>query len=152
MSLEKAKAYLAQAGYGDRVIEFETSTATVSLAAAALGVPDDAIAKSVALYAGAKPIMVLTKGTAKIDNRKFKDTFFAKAKMIPFEEVEAVIGHAPGGVCPFGRNEDVPVYLDESMKAFTRVFPAAGNDHTAVNLSLAELEALVGGNWVDVTK
>lgn len=152
MSLEKARAFLAERGLADRIIEFETSTATVSLAAAALGVPDDAIAKSVALYAGQQPILVLTKGTARIDNRKFKDTFLAKPKMIPFEEVETVIGHAPGGVCPFGRNEGVPVYLDESLKAFNRVYPAAGNDHTAVNLSIAELESATRGSWVDVTK
>lgn len=152
MSYAKAKAFLEEKGFGDRVIVFETSTATVSLAAAALGVPDDAIAKSVALYAGDRPILVLTKGTARIDNRKFKDTFFAKPKMIPFPEVESIIGHAPGGVCPFGRSEGVPVYLDESLKGFDRVYPAAGDDHTAVNLSVSELEALTDGAWVDVTK
>ncbi len=152
MSYPKAKAFLAQMGFADRIIVFEASTATVALAAAALGVEDACIAKSVALFADKTPILVLTDGVARIDNRKFKETFHAKAKMIPFDEVEANIGHAPGGVSPFGRNASVPVYLDESLKRHARVYPAAGDDHTAVDLSVAELAALTGGGWVDVTK
>ena len=97
--------------------------------------------------------MILTEGTAKVDNRKYKDTFHMKAKMIPFEEVENRIGHAPGGVCPFGIKESIRVYLDESLKQFETVYPAAGNDHSAVKLTIAELEEVAGAvGWVDVCK
>ena len=97
--------------------------------------------------------MILTEGTAKVDNRKYKDTFHMKAKMIPFEEVENRIGHAPGGVCPFGIKESIRVYLDESLKQFETVYPAAGNDHSAAKLTIAELEEVAGAvGWVDVCK
>ncbi len=94
----------------------------------------------------------MTEGTARIDNRKYKDTFHIKAKMIPFEEVEAAVGHAPGGVCPFGIKEGITVYLDESLKQFETVYPAAGDDHSAVRLSVAELAQITGASWVDVCK
>ena len=129
MALEKAEAYLKQAGFADRIIKLEQSTATVDLAAAALGVEP-----------------------GRIDNRKYKDTFHIKAKMIPFEEVEAAVGHAPGGVCPFGIKEGITVYLDESLKQFETVYPAAGDDHSAVRLSVAELAQITGASWVDVCK
>ena len=153
MSLEKAKAYMAEKGYADHVIELEDSSATVQLAAQALGVEPGMIAKTMSFLIGEEAILILTEGTARVDNRKYKDTFHMKAKMIPFEEVEKWIGHAPGGVCPFGIKEGVKVYLDESLKQFDTVYPAAGNDHSAVKLTIAELEEVAGAvGWVDVCK
>lgn len=153
MSLEKAKAYLAEKGYADHVIELEDSSATVQLAAQALGVEPGMIAKTMSFLIGEEAILILTEGTARVDNRKYKDTFHMKAKMIPFEEVEKWIGHAPGGVCPFGIKEGVKVYLDESLKQFDTMYPAAGNDHSAVKLTIAELEEVAGAvGWVDVCK
>ena len=153
MSLEKAKAYLAEKGYADHVIELEDSSAHVQLAAQALGVEPGMIAKTMSFLIGEEAILILTEGTARVDNRKYKDTFHMKAKMIPFEEVEKWIGHAPGGVCPFGIKEGVKVYLDESLKQFDTVYPAAGNDHSAVKLTIAELEEVAGAvGWVDVCK
>ena len=153
MSLEKAKAYLEEKGYADHVIELEDSSATVQLAAQALGVEPGMIAKTMSFLIGEEAILILTEGTAKVDNRKYKDTFHMKAKMIPFEEVENWIGHAPGGVCPFGIKEGIKVYLDESLKQFDTVYPAAGNDHSAVKLTIAELEEVAGAaGWVDVCK
>ena len=153
MSLERAKAYLAEKGYADHIIEREDSSATVQLAAQALGVEPGMIAKTMSFLIGEEAILILTEGTARVDNRKYKDTFHMKAKMIPFEEVEKWIGHAPGGVCPFGIKEGVKVYLDESLKQFDTVYPAAGNDHSAVKLTIAELEEVAGAvGWVDVCK
>ena len=153
MSLEKAKEYLAEKGYADHVIELEDSSATVQLAAQALGIEPGMIAKTMSFLLGGEAILILTEGTAKVDNRKYKDTFHMKAKMIPFEEVENWIGHAPGGVCPFGIKEGIRVYLDESLKQFETVYPAAGNDHSAVKLTIAELEEVAGAvGWVDVCK
>lgn len=153
MSLERAKAYLAEKGYADHIIELEDSSATVQLAAQALGVEPGMIAKTMSFLIGEEAILILTEGTAKVDNRKYKDTFHMKAKMIPFEEVENWIGHAPGGVCPFGIKEGIKVYLDESLKQFDTVYPAAGNDHSAVKLMIAELEEVAGAaGWVDVCK
>lgn len=100
-----------------------------------------------------QPILILTEGTARVENRKYKDTFHIKAKMIPFEEVEQWIGHAPGGVCPFGINDGVKVYLDESLRRFETVYPAAGDAHSAVKLTIPELEEVAGAiGWVDVCK
>ena len=153
MSLERAKAYLAEKGYADHIIELEDSSATVQLAAQALGVEPGMIAKTMSFLIGEEAILILTEGTARVDNRKYKDTFHMKAKMIPFEEVENWIGHAPGGVCPFGIKEGVKVYLDESLRQFETVYPAAGNDHSAVKLTLAELEQVANAKgWVDVCK
>ena len=130
MSLEKAKKYLTEQGYADHVIELEESSATVQLAAEALSVEPGMIA-----------------------NRKYKDYFHEKAKMIPFDEVEDYIGHAPGGVCPFGIRDGVKVYLDESLKRYDTVYPAAGNDHSAVKLTIEELEEVAGASgWIDVCK
>lgn len=153
MSLERAKAYLAEKGYADHIIELEDSSATVQLAAQALGVEPGMIAKTMSFLIGEEAILILTEGTAKVDNRKYKDTFHMKAKMIPFEEVENWIGHAPGGVCPFGIKEGIKVYLDESLRKFDTVYPAAGNNHSAVKLTIAELEEVAGAaGWVDVCK
>ena len=153
MSLEKAESYLKKAGFLDHVIELKESTATVALAAEALGVEPGMIAKTMSFLQGEQPVLILTEGTAKVDNRKYKDTFHVKAKMIPFEQVEEVTGHAPGGVCPFGIKDGIEVYLDESLKRFETVYPAAGDDHSAVRLTIPELETVSGAKgWVDVCR
>lgn len=153
MSLERAKKYLTDRGFEDNIIELEDSSATVELAAQALGVEPGMIAKTMSFMQGDKPVLILMEGTAKIDNRKYKDTFHVKAKMIPFDEVEGIVGHAPGGVCPFGINDGIEVYLDESLKRFDTVYPAAGNDHSAVRLTIDELSDAAGTvSWVDVCK
>lgn len=144
MSLEKAKKYLQEKGYADHIIELTDSSATVQFAAKALGVEPGMIAKTMSFLIGEQPILILTMGTARIDNHKFKETFHIKAKMIPFDNVEHLIGHAPGGVCPFGILPGIPVYLDESLKQYETVYPAAGNDHSAVKLTIAELEEVSG--------
>lgn len=153
MSLKRAEEYLENKGFLDHVIELEESTATVVMAAEALGVEPGMIAKTMSFLQGENAVLILTEGTARVDNRKYKDTFHVKAKMIPFDQVEEVIGHAPGGVCPFGINDDIEVYLDESLKKFDTVYPAAGNDHSAVKFTIPELEqAADAKGWVDVCK
>ena len=153
MSLQKAKAHLAQYGLDGRVRLTEQSSATVELAAQALGVEAGRIAKTLSFIVDEKPVLILAEGTARIDNRKFKDVFHTKAKMIPFEDVEFLVGHAPGGVCPFGVNEGVAVYLDVSLKKYGTVFPAAGESNSDIELTISELEqcsAAVG--WIDVCR
>lgn len=153
MSIDKARNYLKSIGMDDRIIELEDSSATVELAARALGVEPGRIAKTMSFLVEDKPILILTEGTARVDNKKFKAVFHKKPRMIHSEEVENYIGHAPGGVCPFGINEGVDVYLDESLKNFDVVYPAAGNDHSAVRLSIPELEKCSGSlGWIDVCK
>ena len=153
MSLEKAEKYLVDRGMQDRVIRLEESTATVAEAAEALGVEPGMIAKTMSFLQDGQAVLILTEGTARIDNRKYKDAFHMKAKMIPFEEVEQWIGHAPGGVCPFGIRDGVEVYLDESLRQFETVYPAAGDDHSAVRLTIPELEEVSGAKgWVDVCR
>lgn len=153
MSAEKAKAYLEKFGFADRIRTLDESSATVELAAKALGCEPARIAKSLTFSANEEPIMILTAGDVKIDNAKFKARFGVKAKMLHPEQVAELIGHAVGGVCPFGINEGVAVYLDASLKRFERVFPAAGSGNTAVDLSVAELEKCSGHKeWIDVTK
>lgn len=153
MSLEKAERYLEHKGMLDRVIRLKESTATVAEAAKALGVEPGMIAKTMSFLQDGQAVLILTEGTARIDNRKYKDAFHMKAKMIPFEEVEQWIGHVPGGVCPFGIRDGVEVYLDESLRQFETVYPAAGDDHSAVRLSVDELEQIAGAKgWVDVCK
>lgn len=112
----KSKKYLQEKGYEDHIIELEDSSATVQLASEALGVEPGMIAKTLSFLVSDTPILILAEGTARVDNHKYKDTFHTKAKMIPFDDVEDFIGHAPGGVCPFGIKEGIPVYLDESLK------------------------------------
>ena len=147
------KKYLEEKGYADHVIELEESSATVQLAAEALGVEQGMIAKTMSFLVDGEPILILTEGTAKVDNRKYKDQFHVKAKMIPFDEVEEYIGHAPGGVCPFGIKDGIKVYLDESLKRFETVYPAAGDNHSAVKLTIEELEEVAGAcGWIDVCK
>ena len=153
MSLEKARSYLQKKGYGDRLIIPEHSSATVELAAQAIGVEPGMIAKTMSFLVNGEPVLILTEGTARVDNHKFKEQFHTKAKMIPPAEVEGYIGHAPGGVCPFGIREGVKVYLDESLKVYDTVYPAAGDDHSAVRLTITELEEVAGAEgWVDVCK
>lgn len=152
MSLERAKAHLQEYGLADKIQLFEVSSATVALAAEAVGTEPERIAKSLSFIQGEKPILILAAGDAKVDNRKYKDTFHIKAKMIGYDDVERLIGHAPGGVCPFGVNEDVEVYLDKSLLRFTTVFPAAGTANSAVELTIPELEAASRYlGWIDVT-
>lgn len=153
MSVERAKNYLEEKGYLGRVIEPEVSTATVELAAAALGVEPGRICKSLSFLIDERPVLILAEGMARIDNRKYKDTFGKKAKMIPREDCEKLIGHEAGGVCPFGVRESVEIYLDESLRRWDVIYPAAGNANSAVRLTPDELEKLVdAAGWVDVCK
>ena len=124
MSLEKAERYLEHKGMLDRVIRLKESTATVAEAAEALGVEPGMIAKTMSFLQDGQAVLILTEGTARIDNRKYKDAFHMKAKMIPFEEVEQWIGHVPGGVCPFGIRDGVEVYLDESLRLLAHIYPS----------------------------
>ena len=153
MSIERARAHLKKHGLEDRIQEFTVSSATVALAAEALGCEPARIAKSLSFEKGDSAILVIAAGDARIDNAKFKQRFGVKAKMLSAEKVEPLIGHGVGGVCPFGVNEDVEIYLDESMKRFETVYPAAGTSASAVHLSLDELErASEALGWVNVTK
>ena len=153
MAIEKVKKYFESIGELDRLMEFEESTATVDEAAKAVGCEPGNIAKTISLLVNDKPILILLAGDVKIDNHKFKDTFHTKTKMIPIDEVEGYIGHAVGGVCPFAVNEGVPIYLDESLKRFETVYPAAGNEHSAVRLKLDELERFIkSAGWINVSK
>ena len=152
MSIERARAHLEKFDLADRIIEFEVSSATVSLAAIALGTEEARIAKSLSFMTPDGPILVIAAGDAKINNSKYKHTFATKAKMLDFSSVEELIGHAVGGVCPFGINEGVRVFLDESLRRFDIVYPAAGTASSAVRLTIPELErASLLERWVDVT-
>lgn len=153
MSIEKVKDYLAAYGVADRIREFTVSSATVALAAEALGCEECRIAKSLSFNVGGNAVLVVCAGDARVDNAKFKAFFGTKAKMLSFDEVEAMIGHAVGGVCPFAVNEGVVTYLDESLKRFTTVFPACGSSNSAIELTLEELEKFsCARTWIDVCK
>lgn len=153
MSIERVKAYFKQYDMDQRIIELQESSATVELAALALGCEPERIAKSLSFMVEDKPILVICAGDVKIDNPKYKATFGAKAKMLAPDEVERLVGHAVGGVCPFGIEEGVAVYLDESLKRFTTVFPACGSANSAIELTIPELEQYSGyEKWVDVCK
>ena len=153
MSIESVKEVLTAQGFGDRIYEFDVSSATVALAAEALGCEEARIAKTLAFVADGAPVLVVTAGDTKADNRKFKDTFHTKAVMIPREETERMTGHAAGGCCPFALKEGVKVYLDVSLKRFDTVYPACGSSNSAVRLTPAELERLAAPlGWVDVCK
>lgn len=153
MAIEKVKEYFAKCGIADRVREFDVSSATVELAAAALGCEPCRIAKSLSFFVGDKPILVVTAGDVKVDNAKYKARFGVKAKMLTFDEVEPTIGYGVGGVCPFAVNDGVEVYLDESLKRFETVFPACGSANSAIELTIPELEKYSGFTaWVDVCK
>ncbi|WP_455616974.1 YbaK/EbsC family protein [Eisenbergiella sp.] len=153
MSFENVKQYFENIGLGQRVIALANSSATVEEAAEAVGCQPMQIAKTLSFFVDENPILIVTAGDAKIDNKKFKNTFHQKAKMIPGEQVERCIGHAPGGVCPFAVNSDVTVYLDVSLNRFDRIYPGGGNGHSAVNLSLDELVKYSAfSGWIDVCK
>ncbi len=140
MSLNKAKAYLKTFALDQNIIEFKKSTATVKEAALALGCTDKEIAKTMAFLVNDLPILIVASGDKKIDNQKFKQTFHTKAKMIPPEKLEELIGHTAGGICPFGINSNVKVYLDVSLKQFSIIYPACGTSNSAIKLTLKELE------------
>lgn len=153
MGFLEAKSYLEQRGYGERVKEFDVSSATVELAAIAVGTEPEKIAKSLTFSVDEKPVMILCAGDAKINNGKYKNYFHKKAKMLSAEEVRQWIGHEVGGVCPFGRKDGVDVYLDVSLKRFEKVYPACGSANSAVELTPDELEQLSGcKEWIDVCK
>jgi prolyl-tRNA editing enzyme YbaK/EbsC (Cys-tRNA(Pro) deacylase) len=155
MSVAKVREYLAGYGLADRVMEFQVSSATVELAALAVGVEGARIGKTLSFKVNEEPILIVVAGDAKVDNGKYKRYFGAKAKMLTPEEAVERIGHAVGGVCPFALPEDVKVYLDVSLRRFETVFPAAGSSASAVKLTCGELERCCGANftaWVDVCK
>ena len=153
MSIEKVRAYFKGYGIEDKILEFPVSSATVELAAKALNTDGCRIAKTLSFSVNESPILIVTAGDAKIDNKKYKTFFGAKAKMLSFDEVEEKIGHAVGGVCPFAINDGVKVYLDESIKRFKTVFPACGSSNSAIELTPDELEKYSNFiEWIDVCK
>lgn len=153
MSLDKARKHLKKYNLDKNILEFEESSATVSEAAKALNCKEEEIGKTLSFLVSGKPIVVVVAGDAKIDNKKFKEEFKIKSSMIPFDDVERLIGHAVGGVCPFGVNEGVEVYLDKSLQKLKIVYPAAGNSNSAVKLTIKELEEVSNYlRWVDICK
>lgn len=153
MSIEKVRAYFTQFGMENRILEFPVSSATVELAAQALGCEGKRIVKTLSFSVNGTPILICAAGDAKVDNAKYKARFGAKAKMLSHDDAAALIGHAVGGVCPFAVNEGVQVYLDVSMKRFETVFPAAGSSNSAIELTIPEMEKYSGfTDWVDVCK
>ncbi len=153
MSFERARKAIEKYNLGDKILVFEESSATVKEAAIAVGVSEGEIAKTLSFYVDEKPILILAAGDVKIDNAKYKHFFGKKAKMIPHDEVEEVIGHQVGGVCPFGINPGIDVYLDVSLKEYGYVYPACGTANSAVKLSIEELERCsLYKEWVDVCK
>ena len=153
MSIEKVRAFFAAYGMENRILEFPVSSATVELAAQALGCEGKRIVKSLAFGVDGKAILICAAGDAKVDNAKYKARFGVQAKMLSHDDAAAMIGHAVGGVCPFAVNEGVEVYLDESIKRFETVFPAAGSSNSAIGLTIPEMEQYSGFTaWVDVCK
>ncbi|MDF3932501.1 YbaK/EbsC family protein [Pseudomonas citronellolis] len=150
MSLESVRAYFAEKAPEIAIIELDTSTATVALAAEAHGVEPGRIAKTLSLRVGERTVLVVARGDARLDNRKLKDALGGKAKMLGAEEVVALTGHPVGGVCPFGLATPLPVYCDVSLRAFDEVLPAAGALHSAVRIAPQRLAELVEADWVDV--
>lgn len=150
MSLESVRAFFAEKAPDIAIIELDTSTATVALAAAAHGVEPGRIAKTLSLRVGERSLLVVARGDARLDNRKLKDAFGGKAKMLGAEDVAALTGHPVGGVCPFGLATPLPVYCDVSLQAFDEVLPAAGALHSAVRIAPRRLAELVEAHWVDV--
>lgn len=153
MAIEKVRAYFEKLGIADRILEFDVSSATVELAAQALNCEPCRIAKTLSFMLDDGAILVVAAGDAKVDNTKYKAEFGKKAKMLTPYEVEQLIGHAIGGVCPFAVNGGVKVYLDVSLKRFETVFPACGSSNSAIELTTEELEKYSGfTKWVDVCK
>ena len=153
MSIEKVREHFKTLGIEDRIMEFDVSSATVELAAVAVGVEGARIAKTLSFLVKDDPILIVTAGDGRVDNKKYKATFGAKAKMLTHEQAAEMIGHAVGGVCPFAVNEGVKVYLDENLKRFETVFPACGSSNSAIELTIPELERYSSYiEWVDVCK
>ena len=153
MSLKRAKEYLKEFGFEDRVMEFPISSKTVREAAIAIGCGEEEIGKTLSFLVGDKPILIVVAGTSKIDNHKYKEEFSVKAKMVPVEMLSEIIGHEAGGVCPFGINNGVEVYLDKSLKRLENVYPACGSSNSGVKLTVDELERISNiKGWVDVCK
>ena len=153
MSIQRVKDYFRALGLEDRVLEFDVSSATLGLAAQALGCQPCRIAKTLSFLADGHAILIVAAGDAKVDNPKYKAQFGTKAKMLTPQEAEELVGHAVGGVCPFAVNQGVTVYLDQSLKRFETVFPACGSGNSAIELSIPELEQYSGYTaWVDVCK
>lgn len=153
MSVELVKKYFENTELEGKVLEFPTSSATVELAADAVGTEPDRIAKTMAFLLGDEAIVIVVSGLSRIDNKKFKAQFHTKAKMIPFAAVEEYLGHPPGGVCPFALKDGVKVYLDVSLRAHKTVFPAAGSENSAIETTIDQLERFTSyKEWVDVCK
>lgn len=153
MAIEKVREYFKTLGIDSRILEFDTSSATVELAAQAVGCEPARIAKTLSFMVEGTPVLVVAAGDAKVDNRKYKDEFHTKAKMLTPQEAEELIGHAVGGVCPFAVNSGVTVCLDESLKRFDTVYPACGSSNSAIGLTIPELEQYSSfDKWVDVCK
>ena len=153
MSIEKVRAYFKEKGIDSRILEFDVSSATVALAAQALGCEGCRIAKTLSFHVGEGVVLVVAAGDARIDNPKYKAQFGTKAKMLGCDEAEELIGHSVGGVCPFAVNEGVKVYLDRSLLRFETVFPACGSSNSAIEMTIPELEEYSGFEaWVDVCK
>lgn len=153
MSYKSVKEDLKQHDMDERIIVLDESSATVPLAAKALHTDEAHIAKTMSFLVNDQVNLIVMAGDVKIDNHKYKETYHKKCKMVPFHDVEAMTGHEPGGVCPFGVKDGVNVYLDDSLKRFDHVFPAAGSAHTAIEVSIQELEKVSHPKaWVDVTK
>lgn len=152
MSVEKVRAFFREQNAEDKIKEFDVSSATVELAAKALGTQEARIAKSMSFLVDGKPVIIVTAGDMKIDNAKFKARFHTKAKMLTPDELVTLVGHAAGGVCPFALKDGCSVFLDVSLKRFDTVYPAAGSANSAVELTVPELERFSGGEWLDVCK
>ena len=153
MAIDKVKNFFASRGELERVVEFEQSTATSEEAAQALNCEVGRIAKTISVFVDKKPVLILMSGDMKLDNKKFKERFNCRPHMIPVAEVENLIGHAVGGVCPFAVNEGVPIYFDESLKRYEYIYPAAGSSNSVVKMQLDELPRYINfSDWVDVAK
>lgn len=151
MSIETARAHFRRFGIEDRVLEFDDSSATVALAAQTLHVSSARISKTLSFKTEQGCMLIICAGDARIDNHKFRDQFYIRAKMLSPDQVNVMVGHPIGGVCPFGINEGVPVYLDESVLRFDTVYPAAGSSNSAIELTIDELFKYSGAKgWVDV--
>lgn len=154
MSIEKVRDYFEDLDTDKEILEFDLSSATVELAAVAVGTEEARIAKTLSFITKKGPILIVTSGDAKVDNKKYKTEFHCKAKMVPFDEAEEIIGHKVGGICPFAIKENVEVYLDNSLRRFDTSLPAAGSDNSAIEFTCEELEKYSQNfvSWVDVCK
>lgn len=153
MSLQSVKDYFRENNLPLEVSETEKETGTVAEAAVAFGIEEDEIAKTMSfVLKSGECILILMKGTARVDNKKFKENFKEKAVMVPFDKVEELTGHIPGGVCPFGLKKDLRIFLDKTLKEFDIVYPAGGTPHSAVKITVDMLADVTKGQWIDVAK